>query len=300
MLLTTLLSAVADTTKTAEQISLKGFTENMTLREIMDKFMQALTDFIPNLVGALILLFIGLKVIKILGSMLTKLMNRSKADTAVVRFVSTTVKILLRFILILAVIQKIGIETTSFIAMLGAAGLAVGMALQGTLQNFAGGIIILLLKPFKIGDDVEFGGQRGIVKDIQIFNTIIYKLGTNEILIVPNSNISSSILINWSTERERRIEVTFGIAYGEEIEAARKAVLDMAAADGRILPDPAPIIYISQLADSSVNLELRVWVHPADYLDVRSDILEGIYNTLNKKNISIPFPQLTIHMEKEK
>ena len=180
--------------------------------------------------------------------------------------------------------------------MLGATGLAVGLALQGTLQNFAGGIIILVLKPFRVGDYIEFGGQKGTVIDIRMFDTKIDKLTTNEQVIIPNSIIASSTLINWRLERERRVELSFGIAYGESIDKTRKVILDMAVKDDRVL-STSPTVVVTSLGDSSVNLELRVWVKPQDAFDIKVDMLENIYNILNENNIPIPFPQLDVKIK---
>lgn len=253
-------------------------------------------NFIPTIIFAFIVLTVGFKLCNLLCHLLSKLMRRRECDHSVIAFTTTTVGIILKIIVIMIFVGILGIETTSFVAMLGAAGLAIGLALQGTLQNFAGGVIILVLKPFRVGDLVEFGGHKGFVKAIRIFNTEIDKLTTNETVIVPNSAIASSTLINWRTERERRVDAPFSVAYGEDISFVRAIVLQMAEKDSRLL-DTGKDVIVTALADSSVNLELRVWVRPDDYIFVKSDMLENIYNILNENKVSIPFPQLDVKMK---
>lgn len=254
-------------------------------------------DFVPTIIGAFAYLIIGLKIAKFLTTILKKILRRNNCDESVVGFVSATILIILRVFIIIYFIRILGIETTSFVAALGAAGLAIGLALQGTLQNFAGGVIVLVLKPFKVGDLVEFGGEKGFVAEINIFNTVINKPTTNEILIVPNSSVASSSLVNWSNERTRRIESPFSIAYGEDIAKVRALVLDMASKDERVLKDIACEVVVVALADSSVNLELRVWVNPVDFFAVQADMLEKIYNLLNAEGVVIPFPQLDVNVK---
>lgn len=252
--------------------------------------------FIPTIIYAFVILFIGFKLVNIFVKMLNVILHRRMIDESVIGFTLTIAKVVLRIILILIFIGILGFETTALITMLGATGLAVGLALQGTLQNFAGGIIILVLKPFKLGDLIEFGGQKGTVINIRMFDTKIDKLTTNEQVIIPNSIIASSTLINWRLERERRVELSFGIAYGQSIEKTRRVILDMALKDKRLLATP-PTVVVTSLGDSSVNLELRVWVRPQDAFDIKVDMLEDIYNILNENNIPIPFPQLDVQIK---
>jgi small conductance mechanosensitive channel len=207
------------------------------------------------------------------------------------------VKTILRALLFISVLGMVGIEMTSFIAILGAAGLAVGLALSGTLQNFAGGVMILLFKPFKVGDVIEAQGYIGAVKEIQIFNTYL-KTGDNKIIIIPNGGLANSSMTNYSAEETRRLEWTFGISYGENVEKARKVIKKIAEADSRILKDPEPFVAVGALADSSVNLVTRVWVASADYWGVNFDMNEKVYDEFNKEGISFPFPQLDVHMIK--
>lgn len=251
--------------------------------------------FLPKLLFALLLFYVSLKLINLLVKSIRKVMLIRGVDISVVKFIGILISISLKLVAIISLASYLGFKTTSLVAMLGAAGLAIGLALQGTLQNFAGGVIILVLKPFKTGDDVEFGGERGIVKEVQLFSTIIEKFGTNEDLVIPNSTISSSALTNWNKERSRRIDILFGVSYGTDLKFVRDILIKVANSDKRTETPELTVVYTKELADSSVNLELRVWCDPIDYLEMRSDMIELVYNTLNENNIEIPFPQLTIH-----
>lgn len=281
--------------ETTQQIEGAMSEIDIATKAVIHDTITSIIGFIPKFIFLVIILFVGLKVIKIASKILAKFMRRREVDDSVIKFVVLMVEIVFKLILIISIIKYLGIETTSFVAMIGASALAIGMALQGSLQNFAGGVIILILKPFKTGDDVEFSGQRGVVKEVQLFSTIIEKFATNENVIIPNSAISSSIITNWSKERDRRVDVMFSVAYGENLEIVKSLVKDKINSDSRIINTSNTVIFVNALADSSVNLELRTWVHPDDYLQARSDFLESIYNTLNEHNIEIPFPNITVH-----
>ncbi len=270
----------------------------MNVNEILNQLTILAVQYGPKLLGAIVVLFIGLKVINMLSKSITKIMDKSNIDTTLKPFIKSIIIALLKVLLVISVLGMVGIEVTSFIAILGAAGLAVGMALSGTLQNFAGGVIILLLKPFKVGDFIEAQGFTGTVKEIQIFNTIL-KTPDNKTIFVPNGGLSTNSLTNFSTEPFRRVDFKFGIAYGEAIENAKKVLSDIIAADKRIINEPAePFIAVSELADSSVNIVVRAWTKAEDYWGVFFDINEKVYNEFNKNNIEIPFPQVSVHMNK--
>lgn len=281
----------------------KNITENIEMiiekshisETLVIDAITAFAEYLPKLFFAIVLFFICLKLINILVRSVKKIITARDVDHSVVKFIGLIISISLKLTALISLATYLGFETTSLVAMLGAAGLAIGLALQGTLQNFAGGVIILVLKPFKTGDDVEFGGERGTVKEVQLFSTIIEKFGTNEDLVIPNSTISSSALTNWNKERSRRIDITFGVGYGTNLKVAKDLIIKAANSDKRAITQELTTVFVTELADSSVNLELRVWCDPAEYLDVRSDMVELIYNTLNENNIDIPFPQLTIH-----
>jgi len=254
-------------------------------------------EYGPILVGAILALFIGLWIIRIFTRAIGRFLDKREIDPSLKPFIKSLFSSLLKVLLYISVLGMIGIEMTSFIAILGAAGLAVGLALSGTLQNFAGGVVILLLKPFKVGDFIEASGYKGTVKGIQIFNTIL-KTPDNVIIIIPNSSLMNASLTNYSAEDTRRVDWTFGIAYGDNYDKAKEVLLSLLDADERIHKDPIPFIVLSALADSSVNIVVRVWVNSPDYWAVFFDINEKVYKTFAKEGINIPFPQMDVHVKK--
>ncbi len=248
----------------------------------------------PKVIGAIVVLIVGLWVVRVLVNMMKRVLEKRDVDPGLIPFLSGVVGAVLRVGLIISVIQMIGIETTSFVAVLGAAGLAIGLALSGTLQNFAGGVIILLFKPFKVGDFIEAQGQSGTVHSIQIFNTVL-KTPDNKTVILPNSPISTGAVVNYSTEAQRRVDMVFGIGYADDIDTARSALEELIRRDTRMLREPAPQIVVAELADNSVNFKVRVWVMAADYWEVFFDMQEQVKKSFDAKNISIPFPQMQVH-----
>ncbi len=260
----------------------------------VEKYLESFFDFLPKLVFTLVLLFILWKITNVIVKIVRNILQKRELDHSVNQFICRLVNISLKIIICISVATILGFEVTSLIAMIGAAGLAIGLALQGALQNFAGGVIILILKPFKTGDDVEFGGQRGAVKEVQLFSTVIEKFVTNEVVIVPNSAISSNTLTNWSRERDRRIDIPFGVAYGSNVEQIRE-ILTKAADNYKLrLPEHKSEVSTTALGSSSVDMLLKVWVNPANYFEAHSDLVEMVYNELNKNNIEIPFPQVVV------
>lgn len=249
----------------------------------------------PRLAGALAALIIGWLIIRALTGTLSKVLEKKDVDRSLRGFFTTLFNITLKALLVISVASMAGIQTTSFIALIGAVGLAVGMALSGTLQNFAGGVMILLFRPFKAGDYIEAQGYSGTVNEIQIFNTIL-KSPDNKTIIIPNGGLSTGSMINYSTEPRRRVDMTFGIGYGEDIGKAKALINDLITADQRILRDPEPVVLVSALADSSVNFAVRMWVEAADYWDLYFDMNERIYETFNREGINIPFPQMDVHL----
>ena len=196
------------------------------------------------------------------------------------------------------VVSTLGVNVTSLIAVASAATLAIGMALSGTAQNFAGGVMILLMKPYRIGDYISAQGQSGTVRDIKLFSTVI-ATADNQTIYIPNNSIATAIIDNYSTSETRRVDWTVGISYGDDVDVARKAVLSMLAADPRVLSDPAPVVWVAALADSSVNLSIRAWVKNADYWNVFFEHNEQFYKELPKAGINFPFPQMDVHLTKE-
>lgn len=257
---------------------------------------EMITTYGLKLIYAVITLVIGLWIIKMITRAIDKVMEKRDFDASLRPFLHSMLSMLLKAMLIISVLGMLGIEMTSFIAVLGAAGLAVGMALSGTLQNFAGGVMILIFKPFKVGDFIEAQGYTGIVKEIQIFITIL-TTPDNKTIIIPNGPLSNGSLTNYSTQDTRRVDWTFGIGYGDKTEDAQKILIDLMNSDERILKDPAPFVGVSALADSSVNLATRAWVKPEDYWGVFFDMNQNVYNHFNEKGINIPFPQMDVHMQ---
>lgn len=265
--------------------------------KILDQFNNLIYTYGPKILGAIVVFIIGNYIIKLITNSFSKMLDKKKTDSSLKPFLKSLVSILLKIMLIISVLGMLGVQMTSFIAILGAAGLAVGMALSGTLQNFAGGVIILLFKPFKVGDYINAQGHSGIVKEIQIFNTILLELD-NKTVIIPNGPLSTGSMVNYSTEPTRRVDFTFGIAYGDSVDKARKILFQLFKEDKRILTDPPSFVGLSEMADSSVNLTARAWVKGEDYWDVFFDINEKVYNVFNAEGISIPFPQMDVHLQK--
>jgi small conductance mechanosensitive channel len=251
-----------------------------------------------KVLGAIVALFIGLRIIKWIVRSVEKVMERADVDASLRPFLTSLIGTLLKVMLAISIMGMLGIEMTSFIAILAAAGLAVGMALSGTLQNFAGGVIILIFKPFKVGDYIEAQGYSGSVSAIQIFVTIL-NTPDNKTIIIPNGGLSNGSMINYSTQENRRVDWTFGIGYGDDVQKARGIIKGLIDADTRIHQDPAPAILLASLGDSSVNLTVRVWANAADYWGIFFEMNENVYNHFNKAGINIPFPQMDVHLKKE-
>jgi len=271
----------------------------MDAQNLWEQVVNLIFEHGPGVLMALITLLIGLWIIKVIVKLISKSLSHSNVEQSLSKFLRNLVSVLLKVLLFVSVASMIGIETTSFIAILGAAGLAVGLALQGSLANFAGGVLILLFKPYKVGDFVDAQGVMGSVKEIQVFNTVL-KTPDNKIIIVPNGAISNGIITNFSAESTRRVDMSFGIGYGDDIQKAKQVLKDLVAADDRALKDPAPQIVVSALADSSVNFAVRVWANASDYWGLFFDMQERVKETFDKEGISIPFPQRDIHMYNEK
>lgn len=269
----------------------------MNTDEILKKITDMAVEYGPKLIGAIVVLIIGSWIIKLIMRSFRKILDKRNIDDSLKPFLKSLVGMLLRVMLIISVLGMVGIQMTSFIAILGAVGLAIGMALSGTLQNFAGGVMILLFKPFKVGDFIEAQGHTGSVKEIQIFNTIL-TTPDNKTIIIPNGGLSTSSMTNYSTEPLRRVDWTVGIGYGDSIEKAREVLQKLADADKRILKDPEVFIGVSELADSSVNFAVRAWVKAEDYWGVFFDMNENVYNTFEKEGLNIPFPQMDVHLHK--
>ena len=247
-----------------------------------------------HILKAVIVFLVGRFLIRMLDRLVKRLMDKRNVDISIKTFVRSLVNILLTVLLIISVVGALGVETTSFAALLASAGVAVGMALSGNLQNFAGGLVILLFKPYKVGDWIDAQNVSGTVKEIQIFHTIL-TTADNKLIYVPNGALSSGVVTNYSNQTTRRVEWIVGVDYGEDYNKVEKVVREVLATDKRILDDPAPFIALHALDASSVNVVVRVWVNSADYWGVYFDINKAIYATFNEQGINFPFPQLTVH-----
>lgn len=248
-----------------------------------------------KVLGALVALVIGLWLIKWALKAIDSVMVSGKVDNSLRPFLKSLVGTLLKVMLGISIMTMLGIEMTSFIAILASVGLAVGMALSGTLQNFAGGVMILLFKPFKVGDYIDAQGYSGTVKEIQIFVTIL-TTPDNKTILIPNGGLSNGAMINYSAEATRRVDWVFGIGYGDDIKKAKAIINGILAADTRVQKDPAIFIGLGELADSSINLTVRVWVNASDFWDVFFDTNEKVYDDFNAGGINIPFPQMDVHV----
>ena len=263
-----------------------------------DKLIELVQSYGLPLVWAIIIFVIGRIVSGMIANGVAKMMIRSKVDETLVKFGRSLIYIALMIFVILAALGKLGIETTSFAAILAAAGLAIGLALQGTLGNFSSGVMLILFRPFKVGDFVEAGGVSGVVEEIQIFSTKM-RSGDNKEITVPNGQIIGSTITNYSAKETRRVDMIVGVSYGDDLKKVRAVLEDILGSDERILKDPAPTIGVLELADSSVNFVVRPWVKNADYWPVLFDTQEAIKIRFDAEGISIPFPQQDVHIVKE-
>ena len=266
-----------------------------SMQGYVDTAIEMAIQYGPQLILAIVVLIIGLWVIKRVVNLVSAGLERSETDVTLSKFLASLVSIILKALLFISVASMVGIETTSFIAILGAAGLAVGLALQGSLANFAGGVLVLMFRPYKVGDVVDAQGVIGTVSAIQIFSTIL-KTPDNKTIIVPNGAISNGIITNFSTEATRRVDFVFGIGYDDDISKAKAALRDIFNADDRIHKDPEPFVVVSELADSSVNFTCRVWVDAGDYWGVYFDSIEQVKRVFDEQSISIPYPQTDVHL----
>ena len=267
---------------------------DMHIDEVMSQLIAWSMDAGRHILVALVVYIIGHYIVKFINHLLTRVLERRKIEVTLQSFLKSFVNITLQILLIISVVGALGINTTSFAALLASVGVAVGMALSGNLQNFAGGIIILFLKPYKVGDWIEAQGVAGTVKSIQIFHTVIEALD-GKLIHLPNGALSSGNISNYSQPELRQVEWVIGVEYGTDVEKARQTVTDLFAADGRVLTSPAPVIWLKMLNSSSVDLVIRAWVKNADYWGVLFGMNEQIYNKFNEKGIKFPFPQVTVH-----
>ena len=261
----------------------------MELQKWIDKGYELIVDFGPKVLAAIAIWIIGSLIIKTLLKGVRKAMEKRDYDASLKKFLLNLLSWTLKIVLIVVVLGTVGIETTSFAAILAAAGLAIGLALQGSLANFAGGVLIMIFKPIKIGDLIQAQGEVGVVKEIEIFTTKLIGV-TNKEIIIPNGALSNGNIVNYSTEGTRRVDLTFGVGYESDIKKTKDVIMNVLTAHPKVLKDPAPAVTVSELADSSINFATRPWCDTADYWDVYFDITEQVKEALDAAGIEIPYP----------
>jgi len=271
----------------------------MDWANMLDTLYKLLALYGLKVVGAIAIFIIGRWVAKGVTGLIKRLMIKKQVDITLVSFVSSLTYLALLAFVIIAALNQLGIQTASAIAVLAAAGLAIGLALQGSLSNFAAGILMIIFKPFKVGDYIEGAGVGGTVEAIEIFTTQLVS-PANQVIIVPNAKIAGDNIINYSSRGTRRLELFFGIGYADDIDTARQTIMELVEQDNRIFTDPQPQVLVSQLADSSVNLTLRAWAANADFWNVHFELIETVKKAFDSRGIAIPFPQRDVHLYEHK
>lgn len=270
----------------------------MDFQKYIDIITQYMSEYSLKIVAAILIFVIGKIIIKKLTSLVKSLMIKSNVDKTLAGFAEGIIYFILLLFVILASLNALGINTTSFIAIFGAVGLAIGLALQGSLANVGAAVLIIMFKPFKIGDFVEAGGATGTVEDINLFSTTIAPLD-NRTIIVPNASIIGNNITNYSRKPERRVDHVYGIGYDDDLKLAKETLLQIIADDDRVLKEPAPFVGVGELGDNSVNFTFRAWVKNENYWDVHFEMLEKVKLTFDEKGISIPYPQMDVHLPKK-
>ncbi len=289
---------LSDSLKNMDLSDLKGVVtgENTLLRDGLRELTEMTVGFVPKLLVAILILWVGMKLAKMVRKLIIKALERRNAEPSLKSFLGSLVDVLLKAMIIIMAMDVVGIKATSFIALLGAMGLAIGMALQGTLQNFAGGVIILLMKPFKVGDYIECGQFKGYIQEIRIFHTVMRPFNGRTI-VIPNSELSNKSLINHTKEENIRLDVVASVAYGSDLEKVKEVLMEVINNEPLIQTEPkAPVVAVSELGNSSVDLSMWMWVKVEDYWTVWLRIRENIYNAFYRNNITIPFPQMDVHI----
>jgi len=274
---------------------MQHITENS--QKYLGLFIEYGSTFGLKIIFALLVFFIGKRVARAITNFAVKIMQKNDIDVELISFMNSLIYWALLVLVCVAALGQLGVQTASFIALIGAAGLAVGLALQGSLSNFAAGVLIIILRPFRVGEFIEVAGEAGSVKSIKIFTTEL-RTGDNKCVIIPNARVLDSNIVNYSSTGTRRVDMVFGIGYGDDIDHARQIISDIINADDRVLKNPEPTIAVAELADSSVNFIVRPWVNTADYWAVNHAVTEQIKKRFDAENISIPFPQQDVHVVK--
>jgi small conductance mechanosensitive channel len=266
------------------------------LIDYWDYFLKVLVEYSPRLISALLVFGIGWWAIKLFKSFLVRIMKKREMEPTLSKFLADILIWTLKILLFVTVISRLGVENSSFVAIIGAAGLAIGLSLQGSLANFAGGVLIIMFKPFKVGDFIQAQGEMGTVEEIQIFVTIISTID-NQTIYIPNGSLSNGNITNFSQSTYRRADLTIGISYSSDIKKAKELALEVLNKHPLVLDEPAPVIWVKDLADSSIDLAVRPWAKNEDFWQMRSDILEQIKITFDTNGIEIPFPQRDVHIK---
>ena len=286
-----------------KEIAMGNLFDNILSKDVVEsvanRVVELLTVYGLKVIAAVIVFIIGRWIAKLMSHIMKKVMVKSAVDPTIVSFVANLTYITLLTFVVLAALGQLGIQTTSFIAIIGAAGLAIGLALQGSLANFAAGFLMIMFRPFKVGDFIEGAGVTGTVEDIQIFTTQLITLD-NKMIIIPNAKLTSDNITNYTTTGTRRVDLVFGISYTDDIDNAKAIFAELLDKEDRVLNDPPPTIGVLELADSSVNFAVRPWVNSLDYWDVLFDITENVKKRFDAEGISIPFPQQDVHLYKDK
>ena len=292
---------VADSLKSMDLTDLKDVVtgRNTIVQDGLHALTELTVSFIPKLLIAILILWVGMKLAKMLRKLIVRTLDKRNAEPSLKTFLGSLVDVLLKAMIIIMAMDVIGIKATSFIALLGAMGLAIGMALQGTLQNFAGGVIILLMKPFKVGDYIECGNFKGYIQEIRIFHTVMRPFNGRTI-VIPNSELSNKSLINHTKEETIRLDVVASVAYGSDLDKVKEVLMQVINDDPLVLHEPKPpVVAVSDLSDSSVNLSMWIWVKTEDYWSLWMRIRENIYKAFYLNNITIPFPQIDVHINND-
>ena len=290
---------IADSVKNLQLSDIKDVVtgENTILKDGLHALTELTVGFVPKLLIAILILWVGMKLAKMLKKVIIKALDKRGAEASLKTFLASLVDLLLKAMIVIMAMDVVGIKATSFIALLGAMGLAIGMALQGTLQNFAGGVIILLMKPFKVGDYIECGSYKGYIKEIRIFHTFMRPFNGRTI-IIPNSDLATKSLINHTREEVIRLDIIASVAYGTDLAKAKQVILDVVYDDPLVRQEPkAPIVAVSALNNSSVDFSIWIWVTVDDYWTLWMRIRENLYNAFYENGISIPFPQMDVHLD---
>ena len=302
MITDSLMFLAATTAEVADAVGMTTVFEKfvgMTPEQVLHAVTALSVSIVGKLIKVLLIWIVGRWIIRHVVKFLKKLMEKRNVNPSVNSFVSSIIDVVAMAVILIMIISVLGIDTSSFIALFASAGVAVGMALSGTLQNFAGGVLILLFRPFKVGDFIEAQGVSGTVKEIQIFNTLVYT-GDNKVILLPNGPVSTGIINNYSKEPKRRLDLSFSIAYGDDYEKAKEVLMRLIKEDGRVLDNPAaPFVAMSALGTSSIDIVVRVWCKQEDYWGIKFDLNQKVYDTFPKEGLNFPYQTLTLHVEND-